>query len=145
MYANFLSFPCLCRSSYVFYTIFSYMFLTELGISGVGQTVDLGQGVAIFFREAFGAAAFGIAFGLGLTFFLYIFNRKLNDAENIIQIVSTITAAYLAYFTADIAGCSGVISTVGCGITAKTLGNSMINDQKVSRGKPVRLEFEAVF
>lgn len=80
-------------SSYVFYTIFSAMFLTELGISGVGEIYDLGGGVAVFFREAFGAAAYGILFGVGLVFLLYIFNRKHNDAENVVQILSTITMA----------------------------------------------------
>lgn len=118
-------------SSYVFYTIFSGMFLTELGIPGLGEDVDFGRGVAIFFRESCGAAAYGILFGLALTFFLYIFNRNLNDAENVIQILSTITVAYLAYFTADISGCSGVIAVVGTGVTAKFLGNSMINDHKM--------------
>lgn len=121
-------------SSFVFFSIFSSMFFTELGIPGVGETVDLGKGVAIFFRESFGAAAYGIAFGLGLTFFLYVFNRKLNDSENVVQVLSTITVAYLAYFTADISGCSGVISVVGCGVTAKTFGDSMINNQEMMDG-----------
>jgi len=118
-------------SSFVFYTIFSSLFLFELGIPGVGATVNLGQGVATFFREAFGAAAFGIAFGLGLTFFLYKLNRRLNDQENVVQIVATITVAYLSYYTADVSGCSGVISVVSCGITAKAYGNAMINDQRM--------------
>lgn len=108
-------------SSYVFYFIFSAMFLTELGIEGIGETVGLGRGVAIFFREALGAAAFGIAFGLGLTFFLYKLNRKLNDQENTVQIVATITVAYLAYYTADVSGCSGVISVVSAGIDRKSV------------------------
>ena len=118
-------------SSYVFYTIFSAMFLTELGIPGVGETVDLAQGVAIFFRESCGAAAFGIAFGLGSTFFLNVLNRKLNDSENVVQIVAAITTAYLAYYTADISGCSGVISVVATGITAKAYGSSMINEPEM--------------
>lgn len=118
-------------SSYVFYTIFSTMFLTELGIPGVGETVDLGKGVAIFFREAFGAAAFGIAFGLGLVFFLYMLKRKFNDSENVVQIVATATVAYLAYYMADISDCSGVISVVSAGITAKAYGSSMINNPEM--------------
>lgn len=118
-------------SSFVFYTIFSMMYLTELGVAGLGGTVNLGQGVAIFFREGFGAAAYGIAFGLGLTLFLYKLNRKLDDSENVVQIVATVTVAYLAYYTADISDCSGVISVVATGITAKAYGKSMLNDPKV--------------
>ena len=93
--------------------------------------MNLGQGVAIFFREGFGAAAYGIAFGLGLTFFLYKLDRKLDDSENVVQIVATVTVAYLAYYTADISDCSGVISVVATGITAKAYGKSMLNDPKV--------------
>jgi NhaP-type Na+/H+ or K+/H+ antiporter len=118
-------------SSFVFYTIFSAMFLTELGIDGLGETMNLRQGIAIFFREGFGAAAYGIAFGLGLTFFLYKLDRKLDDSENVVQIVAMITVAYLAYYTADISGCSGVISVVATGITAKAYGYSMLNDNKL--------------
>lgn len=118
-------------SSFVFYTIFSSMYLTELGIAGLGENVNFGQGVAIFFREGFGAAAYGIAFGLGLTFLLYKLDRKLDDSENVVQIVAMITIAYLAYYIADISDCSGVISVVATGITAKAYGYSMLNDDKL--------------
>jgi NhaP-type Na+/H+ or K+/H+ antiporter len=118
-------------SSYVFYTIFSLLFLLELGVEGLGEEVDLGKGVAVFFRMSLGGAAFGIAFGLGLTLLLYVLNHRLRVAENVTQIVATIAMAYLCYWVADIGETSGVIATVICGITAKAFGNSMINDQEM--------------
>lgn len=118
-------------SSYVFYSIFSLLYLLELGVEGLGSEVDLASGVAIFFRMSLGGAAFGIAFGLGLTFLLYILNRRLRVAENVMQIVATITIAYLCYYVADIGETSGVIAIVICGVTTKLFGNSMINDQEV--------------
>lgn len=118
-------------SSYVFYTIFSLLFLLELGVEGLGEEVDLGKGVAVFFRMSLGGAAFGIAFGLGLTLLLYVLNRRLRVAENVTQIVATIAIAYLCYWVADIGETSGVIATVICGITAKAFGNSMINDPEM--------------
>jgi NhaP-type Na+/H+ or K+/H+ antiporter len=118
-------------SSYVFYTIFSLLFFLELGVEGLGSEVDLGEGVAIFFRMSLGGMAFGIAFGLGLTLLLDMLNRKLRGEENVAQVIATITVAYLTYYVADIGETSGIIATLFCGVTARAFGNSMINDQKL--------------
>lgn len=118
-------------SAYVFFVIFSALFLTELGIPGIGEDIGVGQGFALFFRLALGGAAIGFAFGLGLVFVLYLLNRRLNEEEGVIQIAATISFAYLTYYTGDIARTSGLIATVVCGVTAKGLGNSMINNHQM--------------
>jgi len=53
-------------SAIVFHVIFSQRFLFELGIEGVGEELSVAEGFALFFREALGGAALGIAFGFGL-------------------------------------------------------------------------------
>lgn len=114
--------------AFVFFTIFSSLFLYELGIQGLGEDIDVARGFAIFFRMSLGGVAFGLAFGLGLILILYCLNRRLNMEENVMQVVATITVAYLAYYTADICDTSGLIATVFTGITTKAFGNMLIND-----------------
>ena len=104
-------------SAFVFYTIFGALFLTELGIEGLGENIDVAKGFAVFFRMSLGGAAFGVAFGLGLVLILYYLNRRLNTEENVIQVAATITIAYLAYYTADMCKTSGLIATVICGVS----------------------------
>lgn len=53
----------------------------------------------MFFRLAFGAVAIGLAFGIGVNIVLYHLNRGLSSENNVVQVVLTITAAYLAFFT----------------------------------------------
>jgi NhaP-type Na+/H+ or K+/H+ antiporter len=118
-------------SAYVFFAIFSLLFFLELGVAGLGSEVDLGKGVAIFFRMSLGGMAFGIAFGLVLTLLLYMLNRKHRREENMMQIVATITIAYLNYYVADVGQTSGIIATLFCGVTARAFGNSMINDHEL--------------
>jgi len=115
-------------SAYVFFSIFSALFLLELGIPGVGEEIDVAQGFAIFFRMAGGGAAFGVAFGMGLVIILYHLNRRLNTEENVMQVVATATVAYLTYYVGDICGTSGLIATVVCGIFTKAFGFTLIND-----------------
>jgi NhaP-type Na+/H+ or K+/H+ antiporter len=114
-------------SAMVFYTIFSSLFLYEYGIGG--EEIDGGQGVKIFVRMALGGMCIGIAFGLALLIILYILNRKLNAEENVVQVVATITIAYLTFYVAEpVAGTSGVIATIFCGFVTKAFGIDMIND-----------------
>ena len=87
-------------SAYVFFVIFSSLFLAEIGIPGLGEEIDLAQGFAIFFRMALGSAALGLAFGLGLTLILYCLNRRLNVEENVMQVLASIAIAYLTYYCA---------------------------------------------
>ena len=116
-------------SAIVFYNIFSGLFLTQLGVEGVGEYVNVAQGFALFFRMALGGALIGIAFGIGLVSLLFFFNRRLSQEENVMQVASTITVAYVCYYVADIvAGTSGVIAVVFCGVVTKAFGASLIND-----------------
>ena len=62
-----------------------------------------------FFRLSLGGACIGVAFGLGLLIILYSLNRRLNNEDAIVQVVATITASYLAFFTSEIlCKCSGI-------------------------------------
>mmetsp|Transcript_368 Transcript_368/g.911 ORF Transcript_368/g.911 Transcript_368/m.911 type:complete len:161 (-) Transcript_368:839-1321(-) len=120
-------------SAIVFYNIFSARFLFELGINGVGEDIGWGKGFAMFFRLAFGAVAIGLAFGIGVVFVLYHLNRSLSGEDNVVQVVLTISAAYLAFFTSEIlSGCSGVIAVLTCGVTIKSFGETLINDLKLA-------------
>lgn len=87
-------------SAYVFFVIFSSLFLVELGIPGLGEEIDVAEGFAIFFRMALGGAALGLAFGLGLTLIFYCLNRRLNVEENVMQVLASVTIAYLTYYSA---------------------------------------------
>lgn len=121
-------------SAMVFFTIFVGLFLNELGIDGVGTEVDLAQGFALFFRMSLGGAAVGMAFAISLIFILYTLDRRLVTTDSIVQVCSTITVAYLCYYTADtVCATSGVIATLTCGVMTQAFGNAMIND-------PVRMD-----
>ena len=118
-------------SAVVFYTIFSNIFLYGLDI-GLGETYTVGEGFALFFRMSLGGAALGIAFGFGLIALLYYLNRRLDLEENVVQVATTATVAYLSFYTAEIScGMSGVISVVMTGITSATFGAGMINSRKL--------------
>jgi NhaP-type Na+/H+ or K+/H+ antiporter len=114
-------------SAIVFYTIFSSLFLYEYGIGG--EEIDGATGVKIFFKMSLGGMCIGIAFGLALVLILFILNRRLNAEENVVQVVATITIAYLTYYVAEpVAGTSGVIAVIFCGFFTKAFGIDMIND-----------------
>ena len=118
-------------SAVVFYTIFSNIWLRGLGI-GLGETYSVAEGFALFFRMSLGGAAVGIAFGLGLVALLFHLNRRLDLEENVVQVATTATVAYLSFYTAEITlGMSGVISVVLTGITAATFGGGMINSRSL--------------
>ena len=113
----------------VLYNIFSALFFSELGIPG-GEQFTVGEGFAYFFRLALGGSAIGFGFGLGTVLMLKVLNRRLSDEENVVQVVLTVSSAYLAYFCSEIlAGCSGIMATIACGITVKVLGETFINNR----------------
>eukprot|EP00546_Thalassionema_frauenfeldii_P000701 CAMPEP_0178938992 /NCGR_PEP_ID=MMETSP0786-20121207/26636_1 /TAXON_ID=186022 /ORGANISM="Thalassionema frauenfeldii, Strain CCMP 1798" /LENGTH=861 /DNA_ID=CAMNT_0020617767 /DNA_START=145 /DNA_END=2730 /DNA_ORIENTATION=- len=119
-------------SAIVFFGIFSDLFLKELGVDGLGDEVTFTEGVIKFVTMAFGGAGIGIAFGLGLVSLLFILNKKLLPDENIVQVASTVTVAYLCYYVADsVLHTSGVLAVVFCGVTTKALGTSLINDMEL--------------
>ncbi|KAL7551579.1 hypothetical protein ACHAWF_014765 [Thalassiosira exigua] len=118
-------------SAMVFYTIFNALFLSEMGIAGVGESIDVAQGFKLFFQMAFGGAAVGMAFALALVSILYLLNRRLTNAEAVVQVCGTVTAAYLCYYTADsVCHTSGVIATLTLGLLTKAFGGAMINDDE---------------
>lgn len=118
-------------SAIVFFTIFSGLFLTELN-AGVGEDVNFAEGLVLFLRMSLGGACIGIAFGVGLVLVLYCLNRRLAAEENVLQVASTITCAYMCYYVADaVAGTSGVIAVVFCGVFTRAFGSSMINDEEL--------------
>jgi len=52
--------------------------------------------------------------------------------DSVVQVVLTITAAYLTFFSAEIlAGCSGIIAVMFCGLVVKAVGETMINDTEL--------------
>ena len=100
----------------VFFMIFSQIFESELGIPGFGNQIDLGTGIGLFFRMCFGAVVCGLVFSGILLLTIYLLNRRFNYEENIVQVMCSITFAYLCYYTADaVFGCSGGISVVVLG------------------------------
>lgn len=119
-------------SAIVFYTIFSQLFLLELGVPGLGRNIDVAQGFALFFRMSLGAMASGIFFGLGTIILVRILNRRLNRGENVVETATTIIMAYICYFVSDVVwGTSGVIATLTFGLLLNSLGRTMINDVKL--------------
>lgn len=116
-------------SAVVFYTLFSGLFLAELGIDGLGEELTFGEGVAIFCRMAIGGFTVGVAYALGLIYILYKLDRRLEHEETVLQVAATVTTAYLSFYTSEIVcKMSGVIAVVVCGILTKAFGSGLISD-----------------
>jgi len=117
-------------SAIVFYAIFKTLFLYELGIGG--EDIGFGKGVLKFVEMAVGAAAVGIAFGLGLAATLYLLNRQFNYEESVVQVCATIGVAYLTFYVAEaVLHMSGVLAVVCCGVTAKAFASTLIIDEEM--------------
>ena len=109
--------------------IFSSLYFYELGIPAGFGTFSVGEGFVYFFRLSLGGCAIGFAFGVVSVLMLKFLNRRLSDEENVVQVVLTVSSAYLSYFTSEIIClCSGIMATIACGITVKVLGETFIND-----------------
>lgn len=120
-------------SAVVFFNIFSARFWYEIGVEDVGENIGWGQGFLMFFRLSLGGMCIGIAFGLGLLIILYKLDRRLSGEDSVVQVVATITTAYLVFFTAEIlAKCSGIIAVVFCGVVVKAFGEHLYNDPHLS-------------
>lgn len=78
-------------SAIVFYSIFSARYFYELEGLGLGEPVDLKRGIAIFCLKSLGAVASGVFFAVGLLLMIYLFHRRFNRAENIVE-VSAVSA-----------------------------------------------------
>ena len=127
-------------SAIVFYTIFSQLYLSSIGL--IGEPITLGNGVAIFFRMSLGGLTVGIAFGLGLLFSLYELDRRLEPEYNILQVVVALTFAYLSYFVSEqICQMSGVIACVVTGILVRTFGRGLIHDNRMMDNYLALMEF----
>uniref|UniRef100_A0A7S2Y4E6 Cation/H+ exchanger domain-containing protein n=1 Tax=Entomoneis paludosa TaxID=265537 RepID=A0A7S2Y4E6_9STRA len=122
-------------SAIVFYTIFSKRYLLELGVPGLGEDVDWGQGFKLFFQMSLGGAAIGIAFGFATLIFMHYMKRRLDQEENVVEVSLSLAAAYLCYFTADFVwSTSGVIATLSMGLVMNEYGRPSINDLKLMKG-----------
>ena len=84
----------------VFFEIFLEGYLHELDPE-MGEEVDLGHGVALFFRKSVGGACVGTFFGLSLVFIMSLLNRRFNQEENVVEVTATIAIAYIGYYTAE--------------------------------------------
>ncbi|KAL7545889.1 LOW QUALITY PROTEIN: hypothetical protein ACHAWF_009244 [Thalassiosira exigua] len=116
-------------SAVVFFHIFSSRFFHELGVDGFGKAIGWAEGFIMFLRLSLGGACIGIVFGTLLVTLLFNFNRRLSQEENVIQVTSTITIAYLSFFVSEVVcHCSGIISVVFCGVTVKAFGETLLND-----------------
>ena len=63
-------------------------------------------------------------------FLLYKLKRRLSGEDSVVQIVVTLSSAYLCFFTSEILSkCSGIIAVVFLGVTVKGFGESMMNDK----------------
>jgi len=128
-------------SAVVFYTVFSGLFLAELDI-GLGEESSVGEAFATFFRMSLGGFSVGLAFGIGLVVILFLFDRRYEQEETVLQVASTAAMAYLSFYTSEIVcHMSGVIAVVTCGIVTKAFGDGLISDWKVMESFWILLEF----
>ena len=108
--------------------------MSELGIEGFGKLVGWSEGIKMFLRLSLGGICIGITFGMVLVWLLFNLNRGLSPEENVIQVTCSICIAYLTFFVSEvICHCSGILSVVFCGLTAKALGEHLVNDHKLIR------------
>lgn len=115
----------------VFFTVFGGLYLFEKGQTE-GEEIGWADGFAMFFRMSLGGAAIGICFAIGHILLLQFLNRRLNREENVVEVASTITVAYLCYFTAEVVGgTSGVIANLALGVITKAFGKGFINDMSL--------------
>jgi len=117
-------------SAVVFFTIFRRQFMEET--LGVGEAVDWGSGFGIFFRMALGGVLVGFMFALGLLLTLYVLDRRLEPEYDVLQVAAALTFAYVSYYVSEqVCDMSGIVACVVCGITARGLGQGLINDEKL--------------
>lgn len=119
-------------SAVVFFFVFGGIFLYELGIEGLAGNVTVGEAFAVFFRMSLGGVAVGLAFAIALVFILYKLDRRMEHEEIVLQVASTVTVAYLSFYTSEVVcSMSGVIAVVTCGLATKAFGEGMISDWQV--------------
>jgi len=56
------------------------------------------------------------------------FGQTFKCRQSVAQVVLTISVAYLAYFTSELAHCSGIIGVLFVGLTVKAFGANLINN-----------------
>ncbi|GBG32542.1 Sodium/hydrogen exchanger 7 [Hondaea fermentalgiana] len=129
-------------SAIVFFTIFSELYLAEKGEEGIGESYDIPTGVGKFFQMSVGGALVGVAFSIMLNLVLWLLNRKLGTRDSVLQVASTIAFAYMSYFVAEVvAGTSGVLSVVFCGILTSAVGLTLVHDQTLLHNVWSMIEF----
>mmetsp|Transcript_8996 Transcript_8996/g.13898 ORF Transcript_8996/g.13898 Transcript_8996/m.13898 type:complete len:907 (-) Transcript_8996:63-2783(-) len=115
-------------SAYVFFNIFKARFLYQLAIPGVGEKIGWGEGFKMFFQLSLGGMCIGIAFGIGTVLVLYLLKHRLSGEDSVTQVVLTISAAYLTYFSSEHSHCSGIIGVLFLGLTVKAFGENLVNN-----------------
>lgn len=115
-------------SAYVFFTIFRARFLYDLMVPGFGQNIGWGEGFKLFFKLSLGGVSIGIAFGIVTVLGLYILKHRLSGEDSVVQVVLTISVAYMTYFISDLSGCSGILGVLFLGLTVKALGENLVNN-----------------
>lgn len=117
----------------VFFLIFSERFFYEFGIPGIGGDAGWVEGFLQFFRFAFGGACFGIVFGVVTLIILYSLNRRLSGEDATVQVVASISCAYLSYYTSEIVfDCAGLVAVVVSALVIKAFGEQYYNDYSLS-------------
>lgn len=113
----------------VFFSIFSSIFFSEIGIPGLGEEIDFAKGVKLFVQKAIGGSAIGLVAGGAIILCLSSLNRRFGKEENVVQVTAVLGLVYLNYFVADlICATSGVIATLIAGLCVRFLGRGAINN-----------------
>jgi len=129
-------------SSYVFFTIASNLWFKGIGID---QEVDIsgwGKGLLFFFQMSVGGVVVGALFGVALIFLLHELDRKMERQFDILQVVLSLTTAYLCFFFCDQnLDVSGIMAVATCGLVVNRFGKGMVNDEELMHSYMVLAEY----
>ena len=120
-------------SSYVFFTIASNLWFNFIGID---QDIDIsgwGKGILFFLQMSVGGTAVGVLFGIALLCLLHELDRKMENQFDILQVVISLTTAYLCFFLCDqTLNVSGIMAVASCGLIVNRYGKGIFrNDEHV--------------
>eukprot|EP00924_Labyrinthula_sp_SR-Ha-C_P015784 maker-scaffold_4-snap-gene-9.64-mRNA-1 protein AED:0.33 eAED:0.33 QI:0/0/0/0.75/1/1/4/0/802 len=111
----------------VFYEVFKKGYFIERDFSDGDSSYLFLEGFKLFAKEALGGLAFGFFCGILLLECLRNLNKKFSTEDVVLQIVSTIVAAYLSFYIAQfVLHFSGVLTVVACGLTGAAFGSPYI-------------------
>jgi NhaP-type Na+/H+ or K+/H+ antiporter len=117
-------------SAMVFFNVFSQIWFSSLPGTNI-EEVNAAEGFALFFQNALGGLAVGLASAIGLLYALFELDRRMEPEYNILQAGAALTMSYLSYYVADrLLHMSGVTASVTVGILAKAFGRGLMRDEK---------------